>query len=785
MRAFGKLSSILLCLLMVGTIFALPVNVMATETIPDGMVSYWRLDESSGKTAEDWADGNDGILEPSDQVWVTGKMGSALSFDGSDDQVIIPPKSNQYGMSQLTLESWVYRQKSTQGTVLAKWENGNYEDKASYALEIANEKMYALIKTDGKTYGYIHNQGSTITLNQWHHIAMVWDGTTSPGTLKTYMDGTLQYSISGNQLTGVIDTMPDMPIYIGTWNTGEYQFNGKIDEIRISNTLRYSGGSYTVPTTEFSVDSETIALWHFDEGIGTTINDETSNDNDGTLYGEVAIGPLWTGGKIGNALSFDGIDDQVIVPSKSIQYGMSQLTLESWIYRQKSTQGTVLAKWENGNYEDKASYALEIANEKLYALIKTDGKTYGYIHNQGSTISLNQWHHIAMVWDGTTSPGTLKTYMDGTLQYSISGNQLTGVIDSMPDMPIYIGTWNTGEYQFNGKIDEVRFSNTLRYSGGTYTVPTSEFSVDSETIALWHFDEGSGIIVTDSTANNNDGTLEPNGPQWTTGRVGGALNFDGIDDYVNVGNNPSLDLSSDLTVEAWIYPTTLTTHRPIVSKGESLYDRTQEYALFMFYDELHFRIGTAGKTSHYITLMEDDAIMTTNEWHHVAATMEGSFGRLYLDGVLVDSEYGIGTRLIADNFNTHIGKYRTSPIGFEGRIDEVAIWDKTLTPDEILLHYTNGLIGEGYTYIPPDLAVQYLFEDIQEEGLPEGSENSLLAKLNAALESLDNGDDQEAMNILNAFINAVEAQRGKKLTDAQATALIAAAQEILDTITGS
>jgi hypothetical protein len=80
-------------------------------------------------------------------------------------------------------------------------------------------------------------------------------------------------------------------------------------------------------------------------------------------------------------------------------------------------------------------------------------------------------------------------------------------------------------------------------------------------------------------------------------------------------------------------------------------------------------------------------------------------------------------------------------------------------------------------------ASEDIIDDIIDMELPEGTENSLVSKLENAIEKLKDGDNKTAAKKLESFINQVEAQRGKKLTDEEADALIEAAQEIIDSIT--
>lgn len=98
-----------------------------------------------------------------------------------------------------------------------------------------------------------------------------------------------------------------------------------------------------------------------------------------------------------------------------------------------------------------------------------------------------------------------------------------------------------------------------------------------------------------------------------------------------------------------------------------------------------------------------------------------------------------------------------------------------------------GIVGSinGLTVIPPIVPVEQLINDVIDLDLQQGTSNDLEAKLDAvsnALDDVNQNNDVAAINSLQAFINAVEAQRGKKLTDEQATALVEAAQEIIDSL---
>ena len=83
---------------------------------------------------------------------------------------------------------------------------------------------------------------------------------------------------------------------------------------------------------------------------------------------------------------------------------------------------------------------------------------------------------------------------------------------------------------------------------------SSSARIDPElAVGIWLFNEGTGITAKDSSANHNDGTLE-NGPKWIEGELGKALEFDGKDNYVQVPDTDSLDITDKITVVGWVHP---------------------------------------------------------------------------------------------------------------------------------------------------------------------------------------------------------------------------------------
>jgi hypothetical protein len=211
-------------------------------------------------------------------------------------------------------------------------------------------------------------------------------------------------------------------------------------------------------------------------------------------------------------------------------------------------------------------------------------------------------------------------------------------------------------------------------------------------VSYWKLDEGSGITAFDSVG-TNDGTLV-NGPDWKTGQVGGALEFY-QSDYVSIPDDASLN-PSYITVEAWIYPTSYGYYRSIVAKryysGWSYPYNSYILCLRQNTANPAFAVAVDGKTANAVS---EDAV-SMDAWSHLVGTYDGETIKIYVNRVLV----GTNTELIGSidkrSYPLYIGHTVSTNNYYYGKIDEVAIYNRALTPEEIQQHYQNGLNGLGY-----------------------------------------------------------------------------------------
>jgi len=207
--------------------------------------------------------------------------------------------------------------------------------------------------------------------------------------------------------------------------------------------------------------------------------------------------------------------------------------------------------------------------------------------------------------------------------------------------------------------------------------------IDEGLVAEWHFDEGSGSVLKDSSGNGNDGVIH--GATWVEGKYGKALSFDGMDDYVDVPHSPSLDIIDAITVECWVYYKG--GNGRIVQKddrGSDTYPRLWEIGGY------HGNFRMELWHSNEDTTVQSANSLTVSEWMHLTMTFNGNDITMYQDGILSKVYNFPGD--IRSNSGTPItiGGYWRSNEWFNGIIDEVRIYNNALTAEEIKAHYIQG-----------------------------------------------------------------------------------------------
>ena len=198
-------------------------------------------------------------------------------------------------------------------------------------------------------------------------------------------------------------------------------------------------------------------------------------------------------------------------------------------------------------------------------------------------------------------------------------------------------------------------------------------------------DEGSSTTAYDKSGNGNNGTLQ-NGPTWVNGKFGKALSFDGSNDYVDCGNDSSLN-PSNITMEAWAKANSLSNWAGIVTNKKDA-----NHGINLQMGTVQNIAALVGDGSSWVYVKTSWA-PSTGVWYHIVVTHEGTTNKLYVNGNLEDTKTK-GLAYSTPTTKTVIGYFYYDTSGslpFNGTIDEVRIYNRALTADEI---------ADLYSYYP-------------------------------------------------------------------------------------
>jgi RHS repeat-associated protein len=425
------------------------------------------------------------------------------------------------------------------------------------------------------------------------------------------------------------------------------------------------------------VTSGLVAAYDFDEGSGTTAADVSGSGNTGTL-----LGPTWsTTGRRGGALSFDGVNDRVTIPDASSLDLTTGVTLMAWV---RPAGGET--DWRTVVLKESASEGFS------YALYATDGTgvpgAYLRQGSQDTSVLSNhhpprteRWTHLAATYDGSA----FTFYVNGKAQNSasVSGSITTGsgVLD--------IGGNSIWGEWFHGLIDEVRvYSRGLSASEVALEMDGVSPGPAPTLVAAYGFDEGSGSAAADASGSSNTGALS--GPAWvTTGKHGGALQFDGVDDRVLVADSSSLDLTYGITLMAWVKPVANSDWRSVILKER---ENDLGYALYSS-DNAGLPIGYVNHDGAGV-IAQGPTALPLDTWSHLALTHDDIDLKFYVDGQLVNSQNYDGDVLATDG-DLSIGGNAVWGEWFEGLIDDVRIYNNGLSAAQVAADMNTGVGGSG------------------------------------------------------------------------------------------
>lgn len=666
------------------------------------------------------------------------KFGNALNFDGADDYVSIG-KPLASALSY-TIEAWV-KLDADASTTTPK----NIVSSYSTPLFISGLQLKAGI---GGTYNIVQDPGN-FPLNVWKHVAVSYNGSTKVMTL--YVDGVqvsqatsnVTPSFSGEQFrigSHLDETASTAPVSL---------MNGSIDEVRIWSRVRTQAEIRSSMNIELAgTESGLVDYYNFNQGIAggtnsglTSLTDKTSSANNGTLNGFAlsTSSSNWVSGLSGTIASISG--------TTSVCEGSSTTLSNTTFGGVWSSSNTAVATVDaNGVVSGIAAGTTTIS----YTLTSGDGCTSSVT----TTFTVTKAPGISSVTPASRcGEGTLTltaAAATGTINWyaaETGGSPLaTGTTYTTPNLSstatYYVGvtsgscvsprmsvTATINPTPTISGTNQVCIGGTTTLTGSGTPAANNAWVSDNTSVAtISNTGTVSGItagMATITYATQQGCSIKDT--VWVNSqpmKFGNALNFDGANDYVDLG---TILPAGNYTKEAWIYITDAAATNNIISGDQA----TAQHAFYVPPVTGGSKLS-AGHNGSWAQVQDPNTI-NVNTWYHVAVSYDAASTTLtlYKNGVQVAQNTAVGA-ISSNSKQTYIGAYidlLSAKNAFKGNIDEVRIWNTVRTQAQIQANMNVELAGNE-----SGLVNYYNFN----QGIAGGT-NTLLSSLIDKTSSANNG----------------------------------------------
>lgn len=590
-----------------------------------------------------------------------GSANKAYYFDGADGSYIRIPADN-FPTTNRTISFWFNADPFSNGPTPVSY--GGNSCNSSCFLVLLNRPSNNAYNVSG------HCNASNIAatyasppVGEWKHWVITIDGATQ----KIYIDGALKQTANNyigptfvNGKSFVIGGLlyPDgTTVYVDAGGSG--YFKGKLDEFRIYNN----------PMT----DAQVLSLYKNESGVPVAYYPFNGNANDesGNGYNGVVSGATLTSDRFeqtGKAYNFTfngtSSDKIQVAGTSGLNFTSGGFSVSGWFrFTGTAGAGNNYPIFSKHNCGEQSGYIVMLYNDKITFWMAGAGG-YSYLSTPESYTD-GKWHHVAAVYDGANR----YIYIDG--QQKISD----AFAYTVPNGANWaLGGYNGCNGGFNGKVDEIRVYN----HGLTSAEILQQYKSESTGLVAYYPFNGN---ANDESGNGNNGT-PVNGPTYVNNRfnvTGMAIQMNATPArYVTVSNNPSIQISNNLSISVWVKRISLNTIDEIVNKGGDVNSGICNYGLVFTPGELIFKYNGG---YHLIHAPQD------LNWHHYAVTTyHGSPDvKFYIDGVYTPTWIPQGNINLngASTAELNIGAMPATYYS-NNIIDELRIYNRILSPNEIL-----------------------------------------------------------------------------------------------------
>ena len=635
--------------------------------LTDGLVAHY---EFEGNADDSSGNGNNGE-EFGGVSYVDGVIGQAASFDGVDDFIMV--SDNDLVYDTITINAWVKADRiniSTGQHIVSRYED-NEQSYELYLPPYENRIRYKLAHSLNNENNIVLDVGA-IDVGVWTMVTLIYD--IEQETFSGWQDGELLFSESYSKTIN----KASLPFIVGASRSGDrYFLDGTIDELRIYDRALSAEEVQALHELGNVTDVTNGLVAHYEfEG---NADDSSGNGNNGEEFGGVS----YVDGVIGQAASFDGVDDFIMVSDNDLVY--DTITINAWVKADRiniSTGQHIVSRYED-NEQSYELYLPPYENRIRYKLAHSLNNENNIVLDVGA-IDVGVWTMVTLIYD--IEQETFSGWQDGELLFSESYSKTI----NKASLPFIVGASRSGDrYFLDGTIDELRIYDRALSAEEVQALHELGNVTDVTNGLVAHYEfEGN---ADDSSGNGNNGE-EFGGVSYVDGVIGQAVSFDGVDDYIDVAHNDSL--SPDiLTVSVWV---NIIEDNGIVNmllKGRwngDLTNNQREYQLNTTYGNFY------GEQWNNVYLLNP---AVESEWSLITLTYDKNSLLIYKNGLLDNSETfddeinkpsNPESLTIGSAFGVENGDLGTYQNALNAKMDDFRIYNRALSAEEVQTLYELG-----------------------------------------------------------------------------------------------
>jgi glucose/arabinose dehydrogenase/PKD repeat protein len=629
------------------------------------------FDEGTGTTTAD-SSGNayTGTLA-NGPVWnAVGKHGKALSFDGANDVVRVTNAAGLHDQHTFTYCAWVNpRSKGGQqdGRIVHK---GTNNARKQLYIDSSGTNDVALYVDRASGFAQAISTNNALLLNQWQYVCGTYSATAGP---RLFINGAeVTYRV---RTVGAGTTVSDSGagFHIGNRSTDNRGWDGLIDEVRIYDRV--------------------LTLTEMQEDMNTPVGGGTSDTTPPTVS---VTAPA-------NGSTLNGTVNVTASAADNVGVAGVQFRLDGANLGTEDTASPYSVSWNTGTASNGSHQLTAVArdaagNTTTSAIVNVTVQT---ADTQAPSVPTNLTATVAsstqidLIWTASTDNFAVTGYR---LERQITGGTFTQI--ATPSGTTYSDSGLTPSTSYFYRVRATDSAGNLSaYSNLAGTTTPAQPPPGSQLAAAYPFSEGTGTTSADVSGNNNTATLI--GPAWTAqGKFGSALSFDGVNDYVQVEDAGSLDMTTGFTLSAWVRADTLSGFRTVLIK-EGPNNLTGSFFLQTNGSQLVCGFSDGSFHVHETT----GGSLQAGIWHHLACTFDDPLNRvkLYRDGNLVLDEAETAAP-IAGTAPLWLGQ-TTSGERWDGLIDEVRIYNRALSTGEVQADMNTPIGSNPSDTVPPQVSI--------------------------------------------------------------------------------